>query len=60
MYQTELVWSAGQFRFLLLLECRGCCQPFTALLQCVFTGPQLNDLPTPQTLVSFVEHSKLE
>lgn len=37
----------------------GCYQSFPSLLECVFTGPQLDNLPTTQTLVSFVEHSIL-
>ncbi len=60
MYRTELIsTSAGWFRGLLLLVLRGCYQPISAPLECVFTGPQLDDLPTTQTLVSFVEHGKL-
>lgn len=61
MYRTELIsTSAGWFRGLLLLVLCGFYQPISAPLECVFTGPQLDDLPTTQTLVSFVEHSKLE
>lgn len=53
------VVSAGWFRGRFLLVGRGCHQALSAPLECVFTGPQLHDLPTTQTLVSFVQHSKL-
>lgn len=50
----SVFWFRG---VLLLVLC--CYPPFSALLESELTGPKLDNLSTTQTLISFVQHSKL-